>query len=376
VTGWWVRRGFWRSCRLVLGVAVATGVSAHLLSDRAAAAPLPPPPTTLTITVTLSPSTIVADGVSTSTVTASLQFDGLLAPLPGRGVTFSSSDSGIRFGPTMQSFSGTYTAVLTSSTVAGTPTITATARMGGQTVSGQATLTQTPGAARQMTLSLAPPSIPADGRTYTTATATVADAHGNPVSTDTVVFSSSNRHQEILPVANDGTGRYSALIVSSTRAGPVVIQATDTTAGLSAQAELTQTRSNSVQLLVTLQWMFQYTPTYTRVLSLIVSDAPVGTRALVHCHGDTCPFTQHRSRLAATRPCGRKGRRRCATDGTIGLTRYFDGRDLGAGTRITVALSPPSSTGKYYRFEMRAGRAPRVLVTCLAPGQTQPNGAC
>jgi Invasin, domain 3 len=372
VTGWCVRRGFWRSCRLVLGIAVAAGVTADVLSGSAVAA-VPP---MVTITVTLSPSTVVADGVSTSTVTATLSFAGIQAPLPGSAVTFSASDSGIRVGPTAESFNGTYTAVLTSSTVAGAPTITATARIGGQTVSGQAILIQTPGPARQMTLSLQPPSIPADGRSYTTATATLADAHGNPIPADAVAFSSSDRHQEILLVADDGTGRYSALIVSSTRAGPVVIQATDTTAGLSAQAELTQTPSDATPPLVTLQWMFQYTPGYTRVLSLIVSGAPVGTRAVVHCRGAGCPFMEHRSRVAATRRCGPKGRRRCPADGTIGLTHYFDGRDLLAGTRITVAVSPPSSTGKYYRFETRAGRAPRVLVSCLALGQTQPKGSC
>ena len=101
-----------------------------------------------------------------------------------------------------------------------------------------------------MALSLAPQSVIADGSSYTTATATVADAHGNPVPTDTVVFSSSDRGERVLQVADNGNGTYSALIRSSGTPGPVTLTATDTSANLSVQSQLTQTANGSALSLV------------------------------------------------------------------------------------------------------------------------------
>ena len=171
-------------------------------------------------------------------------------PVVGHTVAFSSSDSGIKFSPTTLNLDGTYTATLTSSTTAGTATITATDTSVQPPVSGQATLTQTPGPATNMALSLAPQSVIADGSSYTTATATVADAHGNPVPTDTVVFSSSDPGEKVLQVADNGNGTYSALIRSSGTPGPVTLTATDTSANLSVQSQLTQTANGSALSLV------------------------------------------------------------------------------------------------------------------------------
>ena len=93
-------------------------------------------------------------------------------------------------------------ATLTSSTTAGTPTITATDNTQG--ISGQATLTQTPGPAANIALSLNPTSIVANGTSTTTATATVTDANGNPVSGETLeLFSGFDR-----PRADDRPGRW------------------------------------------------------------------------------------------------------------------------------------------------------------------------
>ena len=270
----------------VLAAVLAISLSAYLLSTRAAAAG-----PTETITVTLSPSGIVADGVSTSTATAVLRFGaGLLA---GQTVVFSSSDSGIHFGPTIDNLDGTYTAMLSSSTAVGAPTIVATSQWAGQTASGRATLTQTPGPAKNMTLSLEPQSIIADGRSYTTATAIVADAHGNPVPTDRVIFSSSDPREEITATASNGNGIYSALIKSSTTPGQVAIQATDADANLTARSVLSQVAGGSLLSLVAMQWTFHYTPAYTKVRYLSVIGAPVGASVVIDCHGRGCPFTEH-----------------------------------------------------------------------------------
>ena len=324
--------------------------------------------------MTLSPSRIVADGVSTSTATAILRFAG--TPLVGQTVVFSSSDSGIRFGPAIDNLDGTYTATLTSSTVVGSPAITATSQWEGQTISGAATLTQTPGPARRIALSVEPRSIIANGSSLATATATVADAYGNPVPTDAVVFSSSDPGETVIQAANNGNGMYSAEIRSSTTPGQVSIEATDTTANLSVRSQLTQTANGSLLSLVTMQWTFHYTFAYTKVLSLIVNGAPAGASVLIECHGRSCPFSRHLTVIAKTNGCARKAQRGCAPNGTIDLTPDFHKHRLRVGTRITVAITRAQSIGKYYMFNMRKGRPPRLQVGCLAAGATSPGPPC
>jgi hypothetical protein len=331
-----------------------------------------------TIAVSLSPSSIVADGVSSSRVTATLSF-----PLPGQTVVFSSTDSGIRFGPTVDNLNGSYTATLTSSTTAGTPTITATSSWMGQQISGSASLTQTPGPAKNMTLSVEPGSIVAGGTSYAVATATVTDAYGNPVSTDAVAFSSTDPLEEVMGVASGGDGTYRALIRSSTTPGEAVITATDTTANLSVSSELSQTggakvnqtAAGSLLSLVSAQWTFQYTPMYTMVRSLIVTGVPIGSRLRVGCHGRGCPFTTRLIVIGASAGCGSTSRQ-CGTDRTIDLTREFTGSRLHVRTRVTVAITRPQWIGKYYAFTTRASRPPSVRIACLAPGATHSGASC
>jgi Invasin, domain 3 len=347
-----------------------------------------------TITVTLSPSSIVADGVSSSLATATLPY-----PLPGQTVVFSSSDTGTRFGPTIDNLNGTYTATLTSSTTVGTTTITARSPWMGQQISGTASLTQTPGPAKSITLSVEPGSIVADQHSYAIATATVADAHGNPVSTDAVAFSSTDPLEKVAGVTNGGNGTYRALIRSSTTPGVAVITATDTRANLSVSSELNQTESSglnqtsssglnqtsgpglnhtitgSLLSLVSVEWTFQYTPRYTMVRLLVVTGVPVGSSLLVGCQGRGCPFTRRLIVIGASGRCGAKARR-CGTDRTIDLTREFHRSRLHLRTRVTLAITRPQWIGKYYVFATRASRPPYVRLACLAPGETHPGAGC
>jgi len=377
-------------CLLALSFAVAAvlalAFSMYLLrSPAAAAAPVE------TVTVTLSPSRIVADGVSSSTATATVSLAG--APLVGQTVVFSSSDGGIRFGPTIDNLNGTYTAMLTSSRVAGSATVTATTSSGASQLSGQTTLVETPGPASSMTLSIAPPSISANGSSSATATATLADGNGNPIPTDAVTFSSSDPGEQIVGTANNGGGTYSALIRSSTTPGQVVITATDTNANRIARSQLTQTAAQapgspntsgpgrssgagSMLPFVTMQWSFRYTSAYTEVLSLVVDGAPAVAAVQVACHGSGCPFTRDLIVIGQTRRCRLREKHACRGDGTIELAPDFRRHRLSAGTRLTVAITRPTWIGKYYVFVVRKRRAPRVRVTCLAPGQTQPSGVC
>jgi Invasin, domain 3 len=332
---------------------------------------------TETIAVTLSPSTIVANGVSTSRATATLPL-----PLPGQTVAFSSSDSGIRFGSTIDNLNGTYSATLTSSTTVGTPTITATSSWIGQQISGTASLTQTPGPAKHITLRVQPGSIVANEHSYAIAAATVTDAYSNPIPTDAVAFSSTDPLEKVTGVTTGGNGTYRALIRSSSTPGDAVITATDTSANLSVSSELNQTESSMNQTItgtllasVSVEWTFRYTPVYTMVRWLVVTGLPVGSRVLVGCDGRGCPFTRRLIVIDASIGCGRKAHR-CRTDRTIDLTREFHRSRLDVRTRVTLAITRPQWVGKYYAFTMRSSRPPYVRLACLAPGETHPRPGC
>ena len=47
-------------------------------------------------------------------------------------------------------------------------------------------------------------------------------------------------------------------------------------------------------------------------------------------------------------------------------------RFLRAGTRVTIRVSEPGAIGKYVRFVIRDGSAPKRRDACLAPGGTEP----
>ena len=197
------------------------------------------------VAVTLSPTSIVANGTSTTTATATVKDAGGLL-LPNETVTFKSSDTGDKVSTTTNAGSGTYTATITSSTTVGTPTITAT----DGTVSGTATLTQTVDPPASVAVTLSPTSIVANGTSTTTATATVKDAGGLLLPNETVTFKSSDTGDKVSTTTNAGSGTYTATITSSTTVGTPTITATDGT--VSGTATLTQTVDPPASVAVTL----------------------------------------------------------------------------------------------------------------------------
>lgn len=77
------------------------------------------------VRVVIAPSTILADGVSTTTATATV-LDANGNPRSGDALAFSSTDSGHRFGELVDHEDGTYSVVITSSQTVGTSTVTFT----------------------------------------------------------------------------------------------------------------------------------------------------------------------------------------------------------------------------------------------------------
>jgi hypothetical protein len=196
------------------------------------------------VEVTLNPASISADGISTTTATATVT-DAQGRVLPAERVAFSSTDRAERIGATKNAGNGTYTATITASTTVGTPTITAT----DGSAAGRAILTQTAGPPASITVQVSPGAIVADGSSTATATATVIDGQGHLVPNDAIIFSSSDPGQFFGPVFNHGDGTYSAVVRSSTRVGPATITATDPSR-VSSHTTLTQAAGPSSMSLV------------------------------------------------------------------------------------------------------------------------------
>ncbi len=190
--------------------------------------------------VVLSPQSIIANGASKSTATATVT-DGFGNPISGDVVSFSSTDPAHVFsGTTPGAEPGTYTAEITSSTRVGNSTITATDSSVDPVISNSQVLTQTRGPATTIDLLLTPSSIVANGTSTSKALVTVTDAQGHPASGDTVTITSPDG-QTISPVT-PGTepGTYEATITSTSTPGESVITATDTKTNISTTAKLFQ----------------------------------------------------------------------------------------------------------------------------------------
>jgi Bacterial Ig-like domain (group 3) len=126
----------------------------------------------------------------------------------------------------------------------------------------------------------------------------------------------------------------------------------------------------------TMQWTFAYTPTYTKVLALVVNGVPVGATVLIKCNGRGCPYARHATYVFAKSRCGKRGKRMCSGDPRIDLRSGFRRHRLRPGAKITVVISRHGWIGKYYAFVIRARRAPQIQISCLAPGRARPGMGC
>jgi Bacterial Ig-like domain (group 3)/Invasin, domain 3/Bacterial Ig-like domain (group 1) len=197
------------------------------------------------VAVALVPTSIAANGASTTQATATVT-DGSGHALTGETVTFSPTP----VGGVTNNHDGTYTATIKSTTTVGQVTVTATDT--GNGAHGSATLTQTVGGPANVSVVLTPPSITANGTSTSTATASVTDANGHALTSQTIAFSSSDSGQHISSVTDAGNGNYTATITSSATVGQATITATDTSVSpnVSGVATLTQTSAGSSTSLV------------------------------------------------------------------------------------------------------------------------------
>ncbi len=183
-----------------------------------------------------TPLSITADGISTSTVSATVT-DAFGNTLPA-GVQVSwTTDAGSPVSATSTTnASGVATWVVTSSTLAGVANVRATSGAANNALS----LTFTPGVpaagSSGLSLSAAPSAIVANGSSTTTLSASVRDVHGNPVGAGVAVsWTTSAGTLGSGTSTTDASGIASMVLTSSTVAAAATVQASAAAAHSSLQ---------------------------------------------------------------------------------------------------------------------------------------------
>ncbi len=196
----------------------------------------PGPASAAASTITASPSSLTADGVSTSTITVQLKdqyFNNVTAS--GGIVNLSATGSAtLSANPAHDNGNGTYTATLTAPNTAGTSTISGT--LGGVAIGGSALVTfgavpPGPASGATSTITAAPGTIVADGTSTSTITVHLKDASGIPLTSggDDVELSASNgtlAPAAPLKATDNHDGTYTATLTSPASAGSASITGT------------------------------------------------------------------------------------------------------------------------------------------------------
>jgi hypothetical protein len=234
--------------------AVYSGSGTFGTSTSSAVSQLVSPMVTMVV-VTPHSHTLSANGVSHTTITAVLSDSN--GPVSGDIVTFTSSPvsspaTAVTFAPATYQSSGsatgpdgTATAVMTSTTHAGTVTVTAT-EAGGHLGTAAARLKSS----HFRSVTLAHPSIVANGTSQTSADAIAVDDSDTPVAGETVTFvnNTANGATVTPSVVTDANGLASAMIKSSQNAGANTITASSNNADPLADSAAAGTFTQSATL--------------------------------------------------------------------------------------------------------------------------------
>jgi Bacterial Ig-like domain (group 3) len=186
------------------------------------------------------------------------------------------------------------------------------------------------------------------------------------------------------PIATTSVGSSASCVVSYNRLGShsiTVAYSGDGNYFGSGSSSATSVTVRSVSLGAvssTMQWSFRITPSYTRVLGLLIDSVSAGTSVVVKCQGGGCPFARLSTMVHQSTRCPTHGRAKCTTQRSknIDLASGFHSRRLHNGALIRIYLTRPQWIGKYYAFTIRAAVPPRIRIACLAPGSTAPGVGC
>jgi adhesin/invasin len=220
-----------------------------------------------------------------------------------------------------------------------------------------------------------------------TYSATVTSAHGGAFETGSVGFEDAGTPIPACAGQPLGAGGTATCTVSYAATGTHAITAVyhgdaNFSGSTSTPAQAVGVVKASVKVLgiigSTMQWTFFYTPSYTKVLALAVNSAPVGATVVLQCKGGGCPFAKRSMPVPKPKPCKKTSKHKCPPKRsvTIHLMPRFHNHHLRVGAQIMVRVVRSHWIGKYYAFVMRARRAPKVQVECLAPGSSRPGVGC
>lgn len=175
----------------------------------------------VTLTVTAQPAVLVADGTSTSTLTARL-VDAFGNPTPGQLISFTTSLGQVTPVTATTTASGVVTATLHATTTTGTAVVTAYSGVSAQTT----TVNLIAGAPFTMTLAAQPASLTADGVSTSTLTVYVADQQENPTPNQVVSFATTLGAITPLTATLNANGVATATFTAGLTVGSAPITAT------------------------------------------------------------------------------------------------------------------------------------------------------
>ncbi len=167
-----------------------------------------------------APATLVADGVSASTITATVTTG--VTPQAGETVTFTTSLGSLNPLVGVTNASGVVTTTLTSTTTLGIATITASTDL----VADATTVAFIAGPPASVLVNATPDILPANGVSLSHVAALVTDNFGNPVSGVTVTFTATLGIIQPITATTDISGLATTVFTVGTITGTATITAT------------------------------------------------------------------------------------------------------------------------------------------------------
>jgi protocatechuate 3,4-dioxygenase beta subunit len=331
--------------------------------------------TPVSSTVSIADGTLTADGRShtLATITLHNQYG---APLPGdaHNLQLTPSDPHLGIGHITDLGNGDYTATVTSSVVAHLVSLTASETA--MHLKASTGLTLVPGAPAELSVQVAPGVLTANGLATAALALTLADAHGNPIAGAVPQLRATPAGLHFGRLSDLGGGRYAGTVRASNVPGTITVSARDGAAV--GATTLTEMTAPSELATASMQWSFHFTRSYTSIIALNLTGAPVGSKIIEICRGHGgCPF---RRRVAArVRPvhCTKARHRACHNvPGGVDIMHGLRLRRLRPGTVLIVQIVRRGWIGKYYAFTFRGGQAPLIMISCLAPGGSRPGAGC
>lgn len=213
---------------------VSVRLGAAALTQTAAIAFTPGSVSLATSTIDVSPSSITANGTSSSAVTVQLK-DANGNALTSSGGTMTLSATSGTVGPVIDHGDGTYTSSVTAPTAAGTATISG--QLNGSSLARTATVTYTPGTvhAASSALSVSKASLTADGTSTSIVTVQLKDQYGNNLTASGGSVTLQSTSGTLSSVTDHQDGTYTATLTAPTVTGTAIVS------GKLGSADLPQT---------------------------------------------------------------------------------------------------------------------------------------